>query len=90
MQDDTFVPNLVHIDQETAEKRWREKKEKKERKKSKPTEKYNITPDFEKFHFFKNGNIITHKITEIAVNVVNQSSISKRLLSVYRGTRTVT
>ena len=46
MQDDTFVPNLVQIGQETAEKRWREKK-------SKPTEKYNITPDLEKFHFYK-------------------------------------
>ena len=32
--------------------------EKKKRKKSKPTEKYNITPDLEKFHFYKNGNII--------------------------------
>ena len=31
--------------------------EKRKRKKSKPTEKYNITPDFEKFHFYKNGNI---------------------------------
>jgi hypothetical protein len=29
MQDDTFVPNLVQIGQETAEKRWREKKKKK-------------------------------------------------------------
>ena len=53
MPDDTFVPNLAQIGQETAEKRWREKK-----KKSKPTEKHNITPDFEKFHFYKNGNII--------------------------------
>jgi len=32
------VPNLVQIGQETAEKRWREKK----RKKSKSTEKHNI------------------------------------------------
>ena len=56
MPDDTFVPKLVQIGQETAEKRWREKKRKE--KKSKPTEKYNITPDFEKFHFYKNGNII--------------------------------
>ena len=40
--DGTFVPNLVQIGhgQETAEKRWREKKEK---KKSKSTEKHNIT-----------------------------------------------
>ena len=49
MQDDTFVPNLVQIGQETDEKRWREKK----KKKSKPTEKYNITPDLEKCHFYK-------------------------------------
>ena len=28
-----------------------------EKKKDKSTEKYNITPDFEKFHFYKNGNI---------------------------------
>ena len=33
--------------------------EKKKKEKSKPTEKNNITPDFEKFHFYKNGNIIT-------------------------------
>ena len=49
MPDDTFVPNLVQIGQETAEKRWREKK----MKKSKPTEKYNITPDFEKNSFLQ-------------------------------------
>ena len=30
----------------------------KKRKKSKATENYNITPDFEKLHFYKNGNII--------------------------------
>ena len=30
MQDDTFVPNLVQIGQETAEKRWREKKKAKQ------------------------------------------------------------
>jgi len=29
MLDDTFVKNLVQIGQETAEKRWREKKKKK-------------------------------------------------------------
>jgi hypothetical protein len=39
MQDDTSVPNLVQIGQETAEKRWREKK----KIKSKSTEKHNIT-----------------------------------------------
>jgi len=32
--------------------------EKKKEKKDKSTEKHNITPDFEKFHFYKNGNII--------------------------------
>ena len=58
MPDDTFLPNLVQIGQETAEKRWREKK----KKKSKPTEKYNITSDFEKFHFYKNGNIINNPL----------------------------
>jgi len=31
MPDDTFVPNLVQIGQETAEKRWREKKKRKKK-----------------------------------------------------------
>ena len=51
MYEDALVPNLVQIGRETAEKSWREKK------KAKPTASYNITPDFEKFHFYKNGNI---------------------------------
>jgi len=33
--------------------------EKKKKKKDKSTASYNITPDFEKFHFYKNGKIIT-------------------------------
>ena len=37
--DGMLVPNLVQIGQETAEKRWREKR----KKKSKSTEKHNIT-----------------------------------------------
>ena len=32
MLDDTFVKNLVQFGQETAEKRWREKKKRKEKK----------------------------------------------------------
>ena len=44
-------------------------KKKKEKKKSKPTEKYNITPDFEKFHFYKNGNIITKKLMKLTASI---------------------
>ena len=39
MQENTFVPNLVQIGREMADKSWREKK----RKKNKSTAKHNIT-----------------------------------------------
>ena len=54
-QEDTFVPYFMQIRRAIASTNSPEKKK---RKKSDPTEKYYITPDFEKFHFYKNGNII--------------------------------
>ena len=45
-QEDTFLPYFMQIGRAIASTNSPEKKKK---KKSKPTEKYNITPDFEKF-----------------------------------------
>jgi hypothetical protein len=58
-QEDTFVPYFMQICRAIASTNSPEKKK---RKKSDPTENYNITPDFEKFHFYKNGNIIIKTI----------------------------
>ena len=58
-QEDTFVPYFMQIRRAIASTNSPEKKKE---KKSDPTEKYNITPDFEKFHFYKNGNIKNEKV----------------------------
>ena len=58
-QENTFVPYFMQIGRAIASTNSPEKKNE---KKSKPTEKYNITPDFEKFHFYKNGNIKNSEI----------------------------
>ena len=55
-QEDTFVPYFMEIGRAIASTNSPEKKKK---KKCKPTASYNITPEFEKFHFDKNGNILT-------------------------------
>ena len=41
---------------------------KKKEYKSNATEKHNITPDFEKFNFYKNGNIIIHNSLPFMAN----------------------
>ena len=53
-QEDTFVPYFMQIGRVIASTNSLVKKDKKD----KSTAFYNITPDFEKFHFYKNGNII--------------------------------
>jgi len=54
MQEDTFVPNFMHIGPIIAEIWWREKKKE---KKDKSAEKYNLTEILKNCIFRKNGNI---------------------------------
>ena len=63
-QEDTFVPYFMQIGRAIASTNSPDKK-------SKPTEKYNIAPDFEKLNFYKNGNIINvEQIKKTFANVI--------------------